>query len=136
MNEIICYHIECIIAISSVVCRMTLPSRFLFLISKVKDKWVEAEGKYCTVFIEELRWALSGCKLPDDWESTPEVLRETRYLMYPLEKGTKTSRLGSGMTKQRKRSEGREKAKKKLDSQRDEKGDESTGSLGVWETER
>lgn len=49
--------------------------------------------EHCAVFHEELRLTLGGREwLPDDCESTAEVVKERRYLMYPLDTGKKTRR--------------------------------------------
>lgn len=65
--------------------------------------------EHYAVFHEELRLTLGGREwLPDDCESTAEVVRKRRrYLMYPLDRGKKTMRSEGAKRSHRKVVKGR-----------------------------
>ncbi|KAK3559294.1 hypothetical protein QTP86_010737 [Hemibagrus guttatus] len=99
---------------SMVVCRMTL------MVCKKKRSKIEKKTKWwklkkeecCEEFRQKLRQALGGqVVLPDDWETTAEVIREKgeRCWVCHLEGGKKIRRLGGGMRKFRIVSRGRVK---------------------------
>ncbi|KAK3552267.1 hypothetical protein QTP86_006076 [Hemibagrus guttatus] len=92
-----------------VVCRMTL------MVCKKKRSEIEKKTKWWKLkkeeFRQKLRQALGGqVVLPDDWETTAEVFRETgeRCWVCHLEGGKKIRRLGGGMRKFRIVSRGRD----------------------------
>ncbi|KAK3506687.1 hypothetical protein QTP70_014911, partial [Hemibagrus guttatus] len=78
----------------------------------VKER--KLEGQMALDFRQKLRQALDGqVVLPDDWETTAEVIRETgRKVLCHLEGGKKIWRLSGGM---RKFSESREQVEENLE---------------------
>ncbi|KAK3525846.1 hypothetical protein QTP70_010915 [Hemibagrus guttatus] len=64
-----------------VVCRMTLmvckTKRSKIEIEKKTKWWKLKKEECCEEFRQKLRKALDGQVLPDDWETTAEVIRET-----------------------------------------------------------
>ncbi|KAK3537155.1 hypothetical protein QTP70_002656 [Hemibagrus guttatus] len=98
-----------------VVCRMTLlvckTKRSKIEIEKKTKLWKLKKEECCEEFRQKLRQALGGqVVLPEDWETTAEVIRETgrKVLVCQLEGGKKIRRLGGGMRKFRIASRGRE----------------------------
>ncbi|MCJ8736305.1 hypothetical protein PDJAM_G00258240 [Pangasius djambal] len=88
-----------------VVCRMTLMvckrKRSKIEIEKKTKWWKLKKEECCEGFRQKLRQALGGqVVLPDDWETTAEVIRVTgRCWVCHLEGGKKIRRLGGGMRK-------------------------------------
>ncbi|KAK3564608.1 hypothetical protein QTP86_023760 [Hemibagrus guttatus] len=97
-----------------VVCRMTL------MVCKKKRSKIEKKTKWwklkkeecCEEFRQNLRQALGGqVVLPDDWETTAEVIRETGRKVLGVSSGRRKEdkrRLGGGMRKFRIVSRGRD----------------------------
>ncbi|KAK3525567.1 hypothetical protein QTP70_000462 [Hemibagrus guttatus] len=77
-----------------VVCRMTLmvckKKRSKIEIEKITKWWKLKKEEYCEEFRQKLRQALGGqVVLPDDWETTAEVIRETGRKVLGVSSGRK-----------------------------------------------